>query len=374
VIRALAVRDLRSLHDVRLELGPVSALVGEGRAGSSSLLLALRALLDPLGGVLAAGDVREGADALAISATLRDGRTAAIDGRPPALHRHGDPSRLPALLVLGAADGDAAATVDAFEQRLAAGLRNTVVLADEPELHLRPQAQRWYARLLHRAAEQGNQVVYATRSPAFLNVARLHELVYVERRTPGGTAALRPPALTPDEDFRVLSEFDAERAELLLARAALLVEGETEKLALPFVFAALGADPDREGITIVECGGKPNMVLFARVCAAAGIPFAVLYDRDARPGRHPSAANRVLHARLRELAGPDRAIELAPDFEAVAHLHRGGSHKPEQAWRRFARLPVEAMPGGLVRAARVALALAGVARSAQQLAAVDHDL
>jgi hypothetical protein len=142
------------------------------------------------------------------------------------------------MLVLGA--GEPAAALDAFEGRVAAGLRTTVVSADEPELHLRPQAQRWFARLLHRAAEQGNQVVYGTRSPAFLNVARLHELVYVERRTPGGTTALRPPTLTADEDFRVLSEFDAERAELLLARAALLVEGETEKLALPFVFAALG--------------------------------------------------------------------------------------------------------------------------------------
>ena len=44
-----------------------------------------------------------------------------------------------------------------------------------------------------------------------------------------------------------MSEFDAERAELFLARGALLVEGRTEKLAFPFVFRALGHDVDERG-------------------------------------------------------------------------------------------------------------------------------
>jgi predicted ATP-dependent endonuclease of OLD family len=49
-----------------------------------------------------------------------------------------------------------------------------------------------------------------------------------------------------------------------------LVEGLTEKLVLPFVFSALGYDVDREAISIVECGGKPNIPLFARICRAVG--------------------------------------------------------------------------------------------------------
>jgi hypothetical protein len=359
LVRELAVRDFRSLHDLHLGLGPIAALVGEGRAGSTSILLALRAAVDPQGAAPAPSDVREGATALHLAARTAGGELLTVHGRPPALRVAGPAAARPAVLVLdGAGRGDeAVAVVDGLERRLAEGLRHTLILADEPELHLRPQAQRWYARLLRRAADQGNQVVYATRSAAFLNVARLHELVYVERRGPGGTTALRPPPLTPDEDFRILSEFDAERAELLLARAALLVEGETEKLALPFVFAALGEDADREGISIVECGGKANILLFARVCAAVGVPFVVLFDRDARPGRRPSAVDRHLHAQLRSLAGAAHTIELAPDFEAVAHLQRGG-HKPERAWRRFAHLPVGAMPPALVRAARVTVELA----------------
>lgn len=361
LVAELEVEDFRSLRSLTLRLGPVSALLGEGMAGTSSLLLALRAVLDPGGAQVDADQVRSGAAELRIVATLRDGTRLELAGRPPLLRWAGPTDAPPPVLALPAArrtgNVPAREMITGLEARAAARMTGTVVLIEEPELYLRPQAQRYLARLLRRLAAMGNQVVYATQSPAFLNVARMEELVFVERRDPTGTTALRPAPLTPDEDFRVLSEFDAERAELFLARAALLVEGQTEKLALPFVFAALGEDADREGVTIVECGGKANIVLFARVCAAVGVPFVILHDRDARPGGRPSATDRALHARLRALAGSKHTIEMAPDFEGVAHL-QGGNHKPERAWRRFAHLPVDRMPGELVRAARLALALA----------------
>ena len=59
----------------------------------------------------------------------------------------------------------------------------------------------------------------------------------------------------------------------------LLVEGRTEKLTFPLVFQALGHDADREGISIVECGGKPNMPLFVRVCQSAQVPYVVVHER-----------------------------------------------------------------------------------------------
>src|SRR5581483_2776554 len=58
------------------------------------------------------------------------------------------------------------------------------------------------------------------------------------------------------EAFRVLSEFDGDRAELFLARAALLVEGRTEKLAFPFVFEALGIEPDKGGSWCSSAEGR----------------------------------------------------------------------------------------------------------------------
>jgi hypothetical protein len=184
----------------------------------------------------------------------------------------------------------------------------------------------------------------------------LDELVSIERLPRSGTPALQPEPVTPGEDFRGLTEFDAARSELFLARAVVLVEGLTEKLVLPFVFAALGFDVDREAISIIECGDKPNLRLFARICRASGLPFVVLHDSDIRPGGKLVAAERALNALIADSPGKERTVVLDPDCEAVAGL-AGHSRKPERAWREFASRPSDEMPEPLVRVAELAISL-----------------
>ena len=163
--------------------------------------------------------------------------------------------------------------------------------------------------------------------------------------------------LSPDENFRALAEFDAERSKLFLARAALLVEGRTEKILFAFVFRALGYDADREAISILECGGKSNIVVVARVAATAGVPFVVVHDRDAPAGRKPIASERAVNAALAAVVPPEHRVELAPDFEAVAGLH-ARSHKPGHAWQRFVDATAADVPAPLVGAVERVLALA----------------
>jgi putative ATP-dependent endonuclease of OLD family len=154
-----------------------------------------------------------------------------------------------------------------------------------------------------------------------------------------------------------MTEFDSARSELFLARAAVLVEGLTEKLVLPFVFATLGHNVDREAISIIECGGKPNLPIFARICRATGVPFVVVHDSDRRPSGRLVAAERALNALIADTAGDERTIVLDPDFEAVAGL-AGHRRKPERAWREFASRPSADMPEPLVRVAERAISLA----------------
>ena len=388
-IAAVEVKGFRSALDVSFSPGPVCALVGEANAGKSNLLAAMRAVLDPAAAPLSSIDATEGADEeISIRLTLVGGGEVALErslGRtaytgltdPPPMLFLPSGARAGAVIAEANAQGKGRA-VEIFRQALggvtptaaAASLLEAVeacsserqagllLLIEEPELYLRPQAQRYLYRLLREFALAGNQVVYSTHSPAFLNVARLDELVFVERLPRTGTRALQPKPMSADEDFRVMTEFDAARSELFLARAVVLVEGLTEKLVLPFVFAALGHDVDREAISIVECGGKPNLPLFARICRATGTPFLVMHDSDRKAsGKLAAAAERALNALITETAGIDRVIVLDPDFEAVSGLV-GNRHKPERAWREFAARSATEMPPELVRVAELAASFA----------------
>jgi putative ATP-dependent endonuclease of the OLD family len=380
LVSELVVDGFRSVRHSRLTLGPLCALVGEPETGKSNLLAALRAVLDPTV-TPEPGDRLRGGGEIGLEATLPRGGRVRLDGLPPDMVRSTGAAPPPVLhlpaaarahgLVAAAASPAAAifrglaadaapaqpAIIAALDACREAEIAGVLLLVEEPELYLGPQRQRYLYRALRRFVEAGNQVVYSTHAATFLNAARLDEVVFVERLESTGTRVARPAPLTAETDFRVLSEFDAERSELLLARAALLVEGLTEKLAFPFVFAALGFDADREGITIVECGGKANIPLFARVCAAAGVPCVAVHDRDARPGRRPRLSERVNNALVREAAGAERTIVVEPDFEGLAHLP-GGARKPEQAWHRFASLGAAQMPEPLTRAARLSIELA----------------
>jgi hypothetical protein len=391
-IAGVEVRGFRSAREVSFSPGQLCALVGEADAGKSNLLAAIRAVLDPVAAPLSAADAPEGGDGeVAIRVTLAGGGVAALAGTP-GRHAVTAPAACPPVLFLPAgaragavladrslqgqdvaqavdifraalahdrrtSTGQALSVIDALESCCAHGLNNLLLLIEEPELYLRPQAQRYLYRLLRRFAVAGNQVIYSTHSPAFLNVARLDELVFVERLPQTGTRALQPEPVSADEDFRVMTEFDAARSELFLARAVVLVEGLTEKLVLPFVFSALGYDVDREAISIVECGGKPNIPLFARICRATGIPFVVVHDSDRKASGRLAAAERALNALIADTAGGEGTIVLEPDFEAVAGLV-GHSRKPERAWREFASRTSVDMPEPLVRVAERAIALA----------------
>jgi hypothetical protein len=394
----LRVRGFRSLLDVVFRPGSLSALVGEARAGKSNLLAAIRALLDPAAAPLLPPDRSLGGDGrVRIEARLANGKRLSLHATPPdfiQVNRAGAPpvlslpaalrsgpvvasssfddpiarhaadiltKAIPALAVRGAPSGSETESAHAFvgglEACRAARLKGLILLIEEPELFLPPQLGRHMYRLLRSFALEGNQVIYSTHSPAFLNVARLEELVFTRRDSKGWTRLIQPPSLQADEEFRAASEFDAERSELLLSRAVVLVEGRTEKHALPFVFEALGHDPDGERISIVECGGKSNLVLFARICKAAGLPYLVVHDRDAPADENPSEAEAALNQLIAEVAGEERTVVLAPDFEAVAGL-RGKSRKPERAWLRFRQLEAEEIPELLTQIVEQSLQMA----------------
>jgi predicted ATP-dependent endonuclease of OLD family len=169
------------------------------------------------------------------------------------------------------------AIMKAFEERRKSG---ALFLIEEPEMYLHPQMQRSLYKTIRTIGET-NQVIYVTHSPNFVSIPYFDEISIISK-TEDGTMA-KQSCITIDEAMRnkFKKELNSERNELFFAKKVLIVEGATEKLALPEFASRLDVDLDSIGTSIVEVGGKRNLIDFLNLALSFNIPCAVVYDTDA---------------------------------------------------------------------------------------------
>ena len=100
------------------------------------------------------------------------------------------------------------------------------------------------------------------------------------------------------------------------------------------LFKKLDIDINRSGISVIECGGKTKLPLFAKVANAFSIPLVILADiEDIRPAM--KADDRSKHERwneqLRQCCPTDRLFLMKPTFEAETGLPDNDGEKLDQA-------------------------------------------
>lgn len=168
------------------------------------------------------------------------------------------------------------AILKAFEDRKKQG---ALFLIEEPEMYLHPQMQRSLYKTIRQIGET-NQVIYITHSPHFVTIPEFNEIVIVSKNN-NGTHIKKSTLLTSDvlkNKFR--KELDPERNEMFFAKKLLVVEGDTEKMAFPEFAKRLEIDFDGVGSTIIEVGGKRNLIDFVDLALSFEIPVGLVYDTD----------------------------------------------------------------------------------------------
>ncbi len=239
-----------------------------------------------------------------------------------------------------------------------------IIAIEEPEVFLHPQKARYFAGVLRTLTEKGNQVFLTTHSPVFVQIHAPESVALVRRNASDGTkvsqAAKVELAETDRQALRLLTEFDSQRNEMFFAKKVMLVEGATEKVALPLAFKALGVDINKENLSVIECGGKTKIPLFARVAKALDIPFVILADHDVREikaewsdtrKKEQSEKNSKHERWNRDLvvaAGDEkRVFFLRPAFEDEMSLSGDDSQKVDQAFNKFETITAATLPAAL---------------------------
>jgi len=168
------------------------------------------------------------------------------------------------------------AILKAFEERRKSG---ALFLIEEPEMFLHPQMQRSLYKTI-RAISTSNQVIYTTHSPHFVTIPEYNEIFIINKDENGTQKNVSSLEKTSAIEEKFRKELDPERNELFFAKRVLLVEGDTEKLALPEYAKRENLDFDSVGSTIIEVGGKRNLKSFADLVLSFNIPLGIVYDID----------------------------------------------------------------------------------------------
>ncbi|QDT55583.1 glutamine ABC transporter ATP-binding protein [Caulifigura coniformis] len=236
-----------------------------------------------------------------------------------------------------------------------------LLLMDEPELCLHPNAVREACNVLYDLPKTGKwQVMVTTHSPAFIDLSRDNTtVVRVERDADGvvirGTTVFRPEKakLSDDEkeELKMLNLCDPSLCEFFFGGRTVIVEGDTEYTAFRFLLDKFPDDPRLKDVHVVRARGKYTICLVAKILNQFNSRYAVLHDCDApkvlRKKKGSNEKEEIVNpawtnnSRIRDavsdsvLAKRARLVALIPHFEGAFFGEELSGEKPVNAWTRL---------------------------------------
>lgn len=186
--------------------------------------------------------------------------------------------------------------------------RPILLAIEEPELYIHPHCQRLIFRVLREfagisanddEAKGTDQVIYATHSPAFVEVGNYERIGVVRKPDLATGTVVRQAAKgvlgDPDEKkaFKVLTSFSLKHNEVFFARDAIIVEGPEDEVGVIATARKLGRIedlPEEAGVSIIVTHGKGDIPKFQKVLNAFGLGYGVLLEKDGHDDAHPQTA------------------------------------------------------------------------------------
>jgi putative ATP-dependent endonuclease of OLD family len=165
--------------------------------------------------------------------------------------------------------------------------RTTLLLIDEPELYLHPQAIETVRLSLTRLATEGYQVIFSTHSANMIARHDAHNALLIRKNNAVGTRAY-PRIKDAVQSAIESADYQSETlfaltnsAQVLFNEKVILAEGKTEKAIVPELFhQETGSTLTEAKLGLVDLGGSPNVPNAMKVLRAMGVPTKAIVDLD----------------------------------------------------------------------------------------------
>jgi len=173
-------------------------------------------------------------------------------------------------------------------------LKSKMLLFEEPELFLHPEAIFSVIEILYSLAEKSEfQMMVATHAPVIIDLSKSHTtLIRVVNHSNNGTCVFQPPNTLFNKDERnrmiMLNRFNPHVCEAFFADRVILVEGDTETIAVRTILERFKEEQvlkQLEHIHVVNCGSITNIPLFQKALNHFKITYYVLHDIDSKKNK-----------------------------------------------------------------------------------------
>jgi putative ATP-dependent endonuclease of the OLD family len=221
-----------------------------------------------------------------------------------------------------------------------------LLLIEEPEAYLHPQARRAFFEILRRVSGGGaSQVICTTHSTEFVDLTHPEEIYAVRKSRDAGTRVTRGfiSSMSDPEraQLKMAIEFNHGLREAIFARCAILCEGPSEEVATFTALRKIGRDCDSEGISVRNVGSKENLPFFLQSLRSLGIPALALFDTD-RNLPELQSYHQSLNTRIESAAGDANLCWAAdPNFELAHSIPDADRSKSRSALLWATALSVE---------------------------------
>ena len=171
--------------------------------------------------------------------------------------------------------------IEYYKNNLNGKLDNLFFIFEEPELHLSPQRSREMYSLLIKLSEIGVQIVMETHTSYFVGLKQYKSICLIKKiKNDIKVYQYTGKLLNGDEikNFNMNYWINPDRGEMFFAKKVILVEGQTDKIALSYLAKKLGIY--NYNYSIVECGSKSIIPQFIKILNAYKIPYVAVYDKD----------------------------------------------------------------------------------------------